>query len=90
MCCRIATTDGRGLKPGTSKTNNGVEGNLRDNNTNCIDSDTTYFKYDWEVERYCTSKSCIISPADVIDALQEAIQDVNNEVWSDCSTQTYT
>lgn len=87
--CRIAHADERELKSGMAKTNRIVEGSSWENSTDRMDSDSAEFKFESEGDTFFKSKTCM-SPADVIDALQEAIQDVHCEGWYDFSTQEYT
>jgi hypothetical protein len=87
--CRIAHADERELKPGMAKTNRIVEGYSWENSTDRMDSDSAEFKIASEEDTCFKLKACI-SPADIIDALQEAIQDVHCEGWFDFSYQEYT
>ena len=80
-CCRIAHVDERELKSGMAK--------KWDNSTDRMDSDSAELKIDSEEDACFKSKTCI-SSAYVIDALQEAIQDVHCESWFDFSAQPYT
>jgi hypothetical protein len=87
--CRIAHANERELKSGMAKTNRIVEGYSRENSTDRMDSDSAEFRFESEEDTCFKPKTCI-SPANVIDALQEAIQDVHCEGWFDFSTQEYT
>jgi hypothetical protein len=87
--CRIAHADEKELMSGMAKTNRTVEGYSWDNSTDRMDSDSAEFKFDSEEDICFKLKTCM-SPADVIDALQEAIQDVHCEGWFDFSTEEYT
>ena len=73
------------LNPGTSITNSGVGGHSRENNVDCIYSETSISNYNYGMEKDWTPKPCI-SAVDVINALQESIQDVHCEAWFNCST----
>ena len=87
--CRIEQANERELKSGMAKTNRIVEGYSWENSTDRMDSDSAEFKFESEEDTSFKSKTCM-SPADVIDALQEAIQDVHCDGWYDFSTQEYT